>query len=168
VIKGQSLREAWRSLRHREMVEIETLRHATREMLQHRLAESGVEKAVHVVHFIGHGVADDRESAIMLEKPDGTSDPITAEEFAELIWRPSVGMVMLNACETAAPLQLFNGAAQQALRRGVPVVIVRGREARRSRVHWPMPGDWCALAPRENSAAGVFRCCMPDLTWACG
>jgi tetratricopeptide (TPR) repeat protein len=123
VIKGQSLREAWRSLRHREMVEIETLRHATREMLQHRLAESGVEKAVHVVHFIGHGVADDRESAIMLEKPDGTSDPITAEEFAELIWRPSVGMVMLNACETAAPLQLFNGAAQQALRRGVPVVI---------------------------------------------
>lgn len=111
-------------LRERELIEMEVLAHATRETLQRRLLEaSSAGEGYHVVHFVGHGEADGSGSYLLFETGAGDADAVAADEFAELIAEPTVNLAVLNACETAAAVDVFQGVAQAAILRGVPAVI---------------------------------------------
>lgn len=124
VLRTRSPRGLLQRLRQRVLIEIDVLAHATREALQRRLLEAGSGgEGYHVLHFVGHGQADPGGSYLLLETGDGDADPVSADEFAELIAEPTVNLAVLNACETAAAVDVFQGVAQAAIRRGVPAVI---------------------------------------------
>jgi tetratricopeptide (TPR) repeat protein len=107
-----------RRLSTRRLVEMEVLKGATRNGLQNRLlAARSAGKPFHIIHFIGHAEQNEDGSFLLLE--DG---PILAEDFAEIVAEPSVNLVVLNACETAAS-GLLDSVAEACLRRSVPVVI---------------------------------------------
>jgi tetratricopeptide (TPR) repeat protein len=48
---------------------------------------------------------------------------VPAEALAEMLDEPALNLVVLNACETAAPGDLFQSVAEATVRRGVPAVI---------------------------------------------
>jgi tetratricopeptide (TPR) repeat protein len=122
--RTRSPRGLLRRLRQRELIQVEVLAHATRETLQRRLVEaSSAGRGYHVVHLVAHGQADRSGSYVLLETVDGDADPVPADELAELIAEPTVNLAVLNACETAAAVDLFQGVAQAVIRRGVPAVV---------------------------------------------
>ena len=103
---------------------MEVLDHATRLGLEQRLAAArGQEKPFHVIHFIGHGQADDPGASLLLERPDGTSDPVSAEDFSQMAVTRSLNLVLLNACETASATHFLRSVAHALLTHGVPVVV---------------------------------------------
>ena len=117
-----------------QMVEITVIEHATRKKIAHVLQEGARKRqSFHVVHFIGHGAVYGEDSYLVLEweqdgtaaaaKPVQSADELTAEEFAELVSNPSLNLVILNACQTAAPAAFFNSAAYRLLQHGAPAVI---------------------------------------------
>src|SRR5437016_683298 len=65
-----------------------------------------------VVHFIGHA----RRDAIQFEKEDGTSDWVSAEDFAMLFQESRVRLVVLNNCNS-------EDLGDSLITRDVPVVI---------------------------------------------
>jgi tetratricopeptide (TPR) repeat protein len=148
-------------LRRRNLVEIDVLPHATRQSLQgHLIQARNAGQSYHVVHFIGHGQADESGGRLLLEDEDGGASPVQADEFAEIIAELTVNLVVLNACETASAMSLFQGVAQATLRRGVPAVIgmqvpVLDREA----VEFAREfyGAWAAGEPIEAALAYARR-----------
>jgi len=124
LFRTHSPRGLLQRLRHRNLVEIDVLPHATRQSLQRRLVEArNADRGYHVVHFVGHGQADESGGRLLLEADDAGADPVQADEFAEMTAEPTVNLVVLNACETAAAASLFQGVAQATLQRKVPAVI---------------------------------------------
>jgi len=102
---------------------VEPLHHATRARLQERLVRANERgEGFHVIHFVGHAEADENGTKLILEE-EGQADPVSAEQFAEMVGERTVNLVVLNACETASASGLFQSAAQATLRRGVPAVI---------------------------------------------
>jgi tetratricopeptide (TPR) repeat protein len=148
-------------LSRRKLFEVEILTNATRQRIQTALIEARqAEREVHVIHFIGHGQANDRAGLIMLETEDGKADPISAADFAELIDEPAINLVVLNACQTAAATTLFDGVAQSAIKRGVPAVIgmqvpiIDQTAVTFSREFY---GAWAAGEPIESALAYARR-----------
>lgn len=112
-----------RVLRGRRFEVALPLHHATRAALQERLTQADMaDEGFHVVHFIGHGEAT-AEGGVLLFEGDGEPDPVPAEALAEMLDEPALNLVVLNACETAAPGELFQSVAEATVRRGVPAVI---------------------------------------------
>lgn len=94
----------------------------------------------HVVHFAGHAAFRENEAVIFLDRQDGSPWPMLAPAFAHLfLERPSVRIVVLNACEGASRSthQALAGMAPWMLRHGLPAVVA---------MQWPI----------TNSEAGLF------------
>ncbi|MBW7884667.1 MAG: CHAT domain-containing protein [Caldilineaceae bacterium] len=113
-----------------QLVDVTVVAHATRpRLIQAIEAARRDERDFHVVHFAGHGMADASGSYLFLEQEDsqgdqaGEADPVAAGEFAEMIASDTLSVVFLNACQTAAPLSFFQGAAHAMLQRGVGAVV---------------------------------------------
>lgn len=124
LLRNRSWRAGMLRLQDRRRVTVDLLPHASRKTLQEKMiAANAAEHPYHVIHFIGHAAADADGSWLLLEDDNGRPDIVPADEFAELAASPAVSLVLLNACQTAAALDLFNGAAQAFLRRGIPAVI---------------------------------------------
>jgi tetratricopeptide (TPR) repeat protein len=161
LFRTHSPRGLLQRLRHRNLVEIDVLPHATRQNLQSRMIEArNANQGYHVVHFIGHGQADESGGQLLLEDGEGGASPVQADEFAEMTAEPTVNLVVLNACETASAASLFRGVAQATLRRKVPAVIgmqvpVLDREA----VEFAREfyGAWAAGEPIESALAYARR-----------
>ncbi len=71
------------------------------DMLQ-RAADAG--QPYHVVHFDGHGdylAAEGGVGILCFEKDDGSTDPVRAQPFGDLMARFRVPLVVLEACRTA-------------------------------------------------------------------
>ena len=110
--------------RLRKRTHVEVLDHATRLALEQRLAAArGQGKPFHVIHFIGHGQAGEAGACLLLEKADGTADPVPAEDFAQMVVTRALNLVVLNACETASATHFLRSVAHALLTRGVPVVV---------------------------------------------
>lgn len=117
-LKNSFRRKGLRRLSTRQLVEVDVLKGARRADLQNRLLSgNNAGQPYHIVHFIGHAEHNEQGSFLYLE--DG---PIHADEFAEMVSEPSVNLVVLNACETAAT-GLLGSAAEACLRRSIPAVI---------------------------------------------
>lgn len=101
-------------------------------MLRRRLAEDG---PFHVVHFMGHGGFDPAsgEGLLYFQQPDRSPQPISGRDLAaKLIDFDDLGLVFLNACETANAVgsggrDPFAGVASALVRGGLPAVIAMQR-----------------------------------------
>jgi hypothetical protein len=85
----------------------------------------------HIVHFMGHGGfdAEEGEGYLLFEGPDRRSQPISGQAFAtKLLDLRTVGIVFLNACETARgsgddTANPYAGVASSLVRTGIPAVV---------------------------------------------
>jgi hypothetical protein len=89
--------QAMDHLQHVGKVEIESLEHATVRGLQMMLR-----RPFHVLHYIGHGVYDERTHSgmLVLEDDRGCEHPISAAQLQYLLRDTTVRLTVLNACMT--------------------------------------------------------------------
>jgi len=95
---------------------------ATREHLLTQLQQ----ETFHVLHFVGHGGWLNQQGVVALTKPDGSSDLVTGDTFAEILAAGStLRLVTLNACKTAQESgeSGFGGVGSQIIQHGIPAVI---------------------------------------------
>ena len=115
-----------------ESWQVEVERRASVSPLRRRLAEDG---PFHVVHFMGHGGFDPAtgEGLLYFEGPNRSAQPITGQALAaKLLDFDDLGLVFLNACETATSAggqgkDPFAGVAAALVRGGLPAVIAMQR-----------------------------------------
>lgn len=86
----------------------------------------------HIVHFMGHGGFDPAsgEGVLYFQHPDGSPQPVTGRDLAaKLQDLESLGLVFLNACETAMSggADPFSGVACSLVRGGLPAVVAMQR-----------------------------------------
>lgn len=79
----------------------------------------------HVLHFVGHGHADDKGGALILEDREGGSRTVDHLRLGKFLGHPSLRLVVLNACDGGTPGRSdpFSGVAQALLRKGIPAVV---------------------------------------------
>ena len=84
-------------------------------------------REVHIVHFIGHGVFDDRsgEGALVFEDAYGDSVIVSGSRLGTLLQdEKTLRLVVLNACEGARIGEgTFTGVAQRLAQQRIPAVI---------------------------------------------
>lgn len=91
--------------------------------------------AIHVLHFMGHGVFEEwtGEGALLFEGEDGAAFPVSGRGLAqELKGFKSLRFVVLNACHTAQAVggrgpNPFAGVATALVMEGVPAVVAMRR-----------------------------------------
>jgi tetratricopeptide (TPR) repeat protein len=118
-------------------LEVVTLQNATLSTLLNALREGSTAnppRPFHVLHWIGHGGIDFMTGAnvLVFETDEGTSDPVDGTRLADLVHASDVRLVLLNACQSAAPTPAFaptptaeitRGIAEVLLTSGIPAVI---------------------------------------------
>lgn len=82
----------------------------------------------HIFHFLGHGYFDPLREEGVLAVSDDAGQPyaLRATELARMLGdHPTLGLVLLNACEggLASRSDIFSSTAATLARRGVPAVI---------------------------------------------
>jgi formylglycine-generating enzyme required for sulfatase activity len=86
-----------------------------------------LQKPVHILHFIGHGVFDEHlgEGQLLFENDHGGPDRVSGRELATAVRdRRELRLVVLNACEGARGGEAaFTGVAGSLVRAGAPAVI---------------------------------------------
>jgi hypothetical protein len=108
-------------------VEVRILLHATAGKVREALSRN----ACNVLHFMGHGTFDPAtgEGMLAFEKADGSLDLVSGRAFAtKLRDVPSLGVVVLNACNTARArhgggANPFRGVATALVLGGLPAVV---------------------------------------------
>lgn|GEM_PF-6991647 len=133
LLRARSLRTLRQSINGRNLVQIDVQDHTTRSALEYRMLEArNTGRGYHIIHFIGHGASDEQGGFLFLEQSptnESGSIPIdgayrlAADEFAGIVAQPTVNLVVLNACQSAVGLDVFNGVAEAVLRRGIPAVV---------------------------------------------
>jgi hypothetical protein len=96
-----------------------------------KVRESLSGNAFNVLHFMGHGTFDPAtgEGMLAFEKADGSLDLVSGKAFANKLKDvPSLGVVVLNACDTARArheggANPFRGVATALVLGGVPAVV---------------------------------------------
>ena len=79
----------------------------------------------HILHFVGHGSADDKGGFLILEDRHGEARAVDHLRLRTFLGHPSLRLVVLNACEGARPgrSDASSGVAQALLKEGVPAVL---------------------------------------------
>jgi len=117
------VRRAFQELVTAGLAEIDELPRTSPDRLQRRLAEAPVD----VLHFVGHGVFDEkeREGYLLLEDGRGQPRPVSAASLRQIAGRRGLRLVFLNACETGRGGRVdFNrGVAPALVAAGVPAVV---------------------------------------------
>jgi len=107
-------------------IQLEILRHPSMGTVRNALLQD----VFHVVHYMGHGGLDPEtgEGLLYFETPDGLPEAARGADLAtKLKDFPSLGLVFLNACETARRAgdgqNPFAGVATALVFGGVPAVL---------------------------------------------
>lgn len=70
------------------------------------------ERECHVLHFMGHGAAGERENVLLFRAEDGRPDPVSGTDLANtLADARSLRLVVLNACESGSVAESGAGGA---------------------------------------------------------
>ena len=123
-LEKQHMTEAVQHLSERGQIAITWIAGATWRDLQKAMDDG----PWHVFHFIGHGDFDaqEEEGVIALCDERGQSSLMSATQLGRLLaGHASLGLVVLNACESAraSSTDLFSSTASILTRRGVPAVV---------------------------------------------
>ena len=114
---------------NRPGVTLRTLRDANRRSLR----KSVDEDVVHLLHFMGHGRYDSNteRGSLILDNGTGGSDEVYGEQVASLLRRPSLRLVVLNACNSGRSAQsqarAFAGVASAMSWAGIVAVVAMQR-----------------------------------------
>lgn len=169
LFRFRSLRDLSRRMRHRSVVDIDVIPHATKEKLEEKISAAKEEqRGYHVIHFIGHGYADHEGGKLLFERDQDELDedhtknirPVDANHFAESINDPTVNLVILNACETASPEPFYRDVTQEVFKRGVPSVIgMQVKTFDRAAIEFARDfyGAWASGEPIEGALAYARR-----------
>jgi len=97
----------------------------TPEQPQWKMFDDGLVKHdPHIMFFAGHGGFVNNQPFLFFEKADQDCEPVSVKKLASSLRQvPSLRLVILSACQTAVPRQLFVSAAEELIRSGVPAVI---------------------------------------------
>lgn len=105
------------------LVEIETLARATPSLIHGRLTTGKYQ----VVHFIGHGVYDEKrgEGCLIFVNENGAEYPLGERSVREIFRGRGLSLVFLNACESGRGGRAdFNkGVAQSLVAHGLPALV---------------------------------------------
>lgn len=123
----QRLSGALAGLEHEGLIELGWTAGDTWRDLRTALRRTG-DAQWHVFHFIGHGGFDAtaQEGTLRLSGEDGSGYDLGAENLAMVLeGRPSLRLVVLNACETgrSSAADPFSSVAGALMRRGVPAAL---------------------------------------------
>lgn len=157
-----------RFARRHETIETRALLHASAESLEAELTRAAAAgRPYHVIHLACHGMVREAESFVLLEQPSTAqaadaqpAQEITVERLARIVARPEVMLVFLNACQTASPLQLTHGVAEEVMLRGVPAVVgmrLEVLDADALRFAASFYTAWAAGVPVESALASARR-----------
>ncbi len=106
------------------VVELEFLRPPTFKALTTRLEDST--RPITILHFDGHGYfsKDAGQGILAFENKGGFLDEIKAETFARALYKSSVSLIVLTACQSAqgAEDNAFSSVASQLMQGGVNAV----------------------------------------------
>lgn len=104
-----------------------------RDVTRRSLREAVETRAIHLLHFMGHGRIDpvaDRGS-LLFDTGSGGVDEIFGEQVATMVSSPHLRLVVLNACDTAASPKAtalaFASAAAAMSGAGVTAVVAMQR-----------------------------------------
>src|SRR6185503_6071934 len=105
------------------LVQIDTLARATPSMIHRHLTTGKYQ----VVHFIGHGVYDEKrgEGCLIFVNEDGGEYPLGERSVREIFRGRGLSLVFLNACESGRGGRAdFNkGVAQSLVAHGLPALV---------------------------------------------
>jgi membrane-associated phospholipid phosphatase len=123
------LRDALQDIGELGSVTVDRLERGTWRALQQHLRRH----SYHVVHFIGHGVFDEREheGMLMFEGEDGGEAAVGATSLGALLHdHRTLRLVVLNACEggRVSAVSPYGGVAQALVRAQVPAVVAMQTE----------------------------------------
>lgn len=122
-VEAELLLQAVRGATADSGVELKFLPAATLEFLGRTLAEW----RPNVLHFVGHGAFDRvrRRGSLQMEDEQGDAVDVPAEALADLLAaHPSLALVFLNACETAASSpEGMTALAWRLAQRGCPATV---------------------------------------------
>jgi hypothetical protein len=104
-------------------ITLDIIPHATLSLLEERLRQP-----YHVLHFIGHGMYDERtqENVLLFEDAEGYARRVSGDDLRVVLDTGKfLRLTMLNACEGARGERNdpFAGVAQSLVRQGVPAVV---------------------------------------------
>ena len=143
----------------RGSVDMVVLRPPTLDALQVELAAAAAAgRPYQVVHFDGHGSADDRDGQgqLVFQQPDGGKHYVSARTFAEVVGDAGVPVVVLNACQSGAVGKELEAAVATALlRTGVGSVVAMAYAVYATAAAEFMTAFYNALFAGENVSSAV-------------
>lgn len=109
-----------------DQAQVEFLRPPTVKALTARLSDPD-QPPVHVVHFDGHGIYDERVGLgyLLFENDDHGRDAVNANRLGTLLNQANIPLMVLDACQTgdAGDLNAFTGVAARLIKSGVGSVL---------------------------------------------
>ncbi len=105
-------------------VELRIIEHTTRRDLRTHFRRYDP----HILHFLGHGMVENGDGALVLEDNEGNASTVDADDMYVLARSSSVRLVVLSACKTAAhdetnTSDAIMGIAPKLVAAGVPAVV---------------------------------------------
>lgn len=126
LITESERRDLRHALEEQDLAQVESVTNPSRAALRELLRTI----RPHILHFIGHGSFDsgEGEGYLCLADEHLRTDPLYAEELAELVKDFEVRLVFLNSCRTAQfprrnGQDPWGSIAAALLRKGIPAVI---------------------------------------------
>lgn len=118
------LKVALDDLKHRGLVVLDRLEHATLSALQKQLRQ----EAYHIFHFIGHGSFDKQlqDGVLIMEDENQQSRLVSGQNLGRVLHdERTLRLVLLDACEGARSSRIdpFAGTAQSLVQQGILAVI---------------------------------------------
>jgi hypothetical protein len=111
----------------KEAIDLDTEEEATRENIESKIKK----KNYNIIHFIGHGDFDSRKQTgyLALQKKNGRPDLASETEIKNIFLnQETVGLMLLNACETAEISErLGNGLVPKLIERVPAIISMRTR-----------------------------------------
>ena len=122
-----------------EQIQVQFLEQATVQRVQQAL----IQYRPHVLHFIGHGIVDQKIGKLALENDARKAHFVNAEQLMTLLQGRGIKIVVLNACQTADfgkdDLAIM-GIGPALVRANIPAVIA---------MQFPIPDSTAILFTRQ-------------------
>jgi hypothetical protein len=121
--EARVIRRGFQPLADAGLIAVDVVARVTPEQLHDRLKTGSYQ----IVHFIGHGVFDERrgEGCLVFENDRGGESRLGERQIRELFCKRGLSLVFLNACESARGGRAdFNkGIAQALVAHGLPALV---------------------------------------------
>jgi hypothetical protein len=157
---------------------VEYMLRASIEDLHERLRNPNVD----MLHFIGHGIYDEKEKEgfLVFECPDGSMQKIGADSLRQVLCCRGLRLVFLNACDTGMvgrsemPFDFNRGVAPRLVAGGIPTLVanqykvldVSATAFAKHFYRWLALGSTVGDAAREARVAVNYSVAGETIDWA--